>query len=126
MTQIRTYIDLKLSQIFAISGHGGLFKEGRAIKAGLVANALTGDKQVVAAGYRTHVNNLADITIYARDGNMPLGKVFEAMQAYTGVQPAAEAGADELRAYFKTIVPDYDEKKVYPSTSNESLNGSTN
>ena len=80
-----------------------------------MAYALADHRQLIANNPKMKVNNLADIKICTTSSLMPLLEVFQQMNAYDGACPDAVAGIEELKTYFRAIVPDYNDKKVFPS-----------
>ena len=62
------------------------------------------------------VISLDDVSIYTNDSDTPLFDVFEKVrEANDGKQVDIKALGDDaqVRAYFKTILPEYDEDRVY-------------
>ena len=58
---------------------------------------------------------MADIAMYTVDGEVPLNSVFAKAKALTGgkVAPVAlSASADEQRAWFAQVMPEYDADRV--------------
>ena len=81
----------------------------------LIVESLADGRRVPAYA-RDKVVSLADVSIYTLgDGDTPLGDVFDKVKTATDCKPVdAKAMADaELREYFKTILPDFDEDRVY-------------
>lgn len=104
-----------LKTILAISGKPGLFKLVSQGKNMLIVEALATGKRTPAYAH-DKVISLGDIAIYTIDEDVPLGNVFESIKAKTDGKPVdVKAFADdaELRAYFKEVLPDFDEDRVY-------------
>lgn len=104
-----------LKTILAISGKPGLFKLVSQGKNMLIVEALATGKRTPAYAH-DKVISLGDIAIYTVEEDVPLGNVFEAIKAKTGGQPVdIKAFEDDaaMRAYFKEVLPDFDEERVY-------------
>ncbi len=104
-----------LKRILSISGKPGLFRLVSSGKNMLVVESLLNGKRTPAYA-RDKVVSLGDISIYTTDEDMPLGEVLEKVKEATGGQPVdVKAPGDDaaVRAYFKTILPEYDEDRVY-------------
>jgi hypothetical protein len=107
---------MKLKDILAISGEQGLFKfiaQGK--NAIIVEHLETGKRTSSYASAK--VSSLEDISIFTEKENLLLGKVFDRIyeKENGGVAIDSKASADQLRAYFEEIVPDYDKNRVYHS-----------
>ena len=105
---------IMLKRILSISGKPGLYKlmsQGKNML--IVENIATGKRMPAYA--RDKVVSLGDISIYTNDGDVPLTDVLEKVKEATGCQPVdvKSMKETELRDYFKTILPEYDEDRVY-------------
>ena len=100
----------------SVSGKPGLFRLITQAKAGFVVESIT-DKKRTMVDAQQRVSMLKDITIYTKGDDKPLRQVLKTMREKDGtslpVNPKSEA--TELKNYFKTVVPDYDEERVYLS-----------
>lgn len=104
-----------LQRIVSIAGKPGLYRLVNRGKNMLIVESLTDGRRVPAYA-RDKVVSLADVSIYTLgEGDTPLADVLEKVKAATeGKQVAAkEMGDAELRDYFKGILPDFDEERVY-------------
>ncbi len=108
---------MDLSKVMAISGKSGLYKIVSQSRGGVIVESLSdGKKMPVFATHRSSV--LEDISIFTMDEDIPLKNVlWEIYQKESGekVSIDSKSNADELRNYFLTILPDYDQDRVYPS-----------
>lgn len=81
----------------------------------LIVESLQNGKRMPA--YATDkVVSLGDIAIYTEDEDMPLGNVFQAIKEKTDgktVDVKALGNDAAIRAYFKEILPTFDEDRVY-------------
>ncbi|MGD9994079.1 MAG: DUF5606 domain-containing protein [Salinivirgaceae bacterium] len=106
-----------LKDILAISGQPGLYKLVSNTKNGIIVENLETKKRMPA--YATSkVSALNDIAIYTVDGeDKPLIEVFNNIRNKENGGQAIESKSsnDELKAYFETIMPEYDQERVYVS-----------
>lgn len=105
---------IMLKRILSISGKPGLYKlmsQGKNML--IVENIATGKRMPAYA--RDKVVSLGDISIYTNNGDVPLTDVLEKVKEATGCQTVdvKSMKETELRDYFKTILPEYDEDRVY-------------
>ncbi len=104
-----------LKKILSISGKPGLYRLVSNGKNMLFVESLINGKRMPAYA-RDKVVSLGDISIYTTDEDMPLGEVLEKVKEANNGQPVdVKALGDDnaVRAYFKTILPEYDEDRVY-------------
>jgi hypothetical protein len=107
---------MNLTGIIAIAGKPGLYKVLAQSKNGLIVESLIDGKRIPA--YATHkVSALEDISIYTYSEDVPLSEVFKAVydKEKGGEAIAHNSKPDELRDYLMTILPEYDQERVYPS-----------
>ena len=108
---------MKLNQILTISGKSGLYQLQSRTRSGFLALSLL-DQKRISIGLRNNVSLLSEIAIYTLEGEKPLEEVFKAIKEKENGQKTAvshKATEDELEAYFFSVIPNYDEDKVYPS-----------
>ena len=108
---------MALEKIIAIGGKPGLYELITQTKGGFVGESLV-DKKRLTVSLRAKVSVLSEIAIYALDREVPLLEVFEAIHKKedgkeTSVSPKADKLA--LEEYFFSILPNYDEDRVYAS-----------
>jgi len=108
---------MALEKIIAIGGKPGLYELIAQTKGGFVGESLL-DKKRLTVSIRAKVSVLSEIAIYALDREVPLLEVFEAIHKKeegkeTSVSPKADKLA--LEEYFFSILPNYDEDRVYAS-----------
>ena len=108
---------MALEKIIAIGGKPGLYELIAQTKGGFVGESLI-DKKRLTVSLRAKVSVLSEIAIYALDREVPLLEVFEAIHKKedgkeTSVSPKADKLA--LEEYFFSILPNYDEDRVYAS-----------
>jgi hypothetical protein len=107
---------MDLKEILSISGKPGLFKTIAQTKTGVIIESLTDGKRLQAFA-SDKISSLGEISIFTKDEDLPLREVFRLIQEKNGDQPAPDAKTDDraLKAFFETILPDYDRERVYVS-----------
>jgi hypothetical protein len=107
---------MDLSDILTISGKGGLYKVVTQTKNGLLVESLTDGKKIpVFLSDRSSA--LGDISIFTLTEDLPLKdvllKIFEKEEGKPCIDPKEDPA--KLKAYFESILPDYDQERVYIS-----------
>ncbi len=109
---------MNLEKIVAVSGAiNGLFKVTANRKNGLIIEDLDTAKQKFASSRLNQFTPLETVGIYTDDGeSTALKVVFKSMLEQLNDNPPIDikASAEELREYFKDILPRHDEQRVYP------------
>lgn len=105
-----------LKDILAIGGYSGLYKYLSQSRNGIIVESLTDGKKVNAPA-TAKISALSDIAIYTEEEEMPLSKIYDTIFAKEeGKQTIShKASANELKAFFEEILPDYDKDRVYVS-----------
>lgn len=110
---------MEYSDIASVSGKGGLFKIVKPTRTGVILESLDSDKKKLIAGATQRVSVLSDISIYTTDqeGSRPLGEVFQKMfsEFNDDLGVTSTSDPDELKAFLKHILPEYDPDRVYVS-----------
>lgn len=106
-----------LKTILSISGKPGLYKLISQGKNMLIVESISADKKRFPAHGSEKVISLADIAMYTDDSEVPLKEVLTSVLkkengALASID-AKKATADELRAYFAEILPNFDRDRVY-------------
>jgi len=86
-------------------------------RSGFLALSLLDGKRI-SIGLRNNVSLLSEIAIYTLQEERPLEEVFKAIKEKENGQKTTishKATNEELEAYFFSVIPDYDEDRVYPS-----------
>ena len=108
---------MKLNQILTISGMPGLYQLQSRTRSGFLALSLLDGKRI-SIGLRNNVSLLSEIAIYTLQEERPLEEVFKVIKDKENGQKTTishKATNEELEAYFFSVIPDYDEDRVYPS-----------
>ncbi len=106
-----------LKEILSIAGKPGLYKMISYGKSMLVVENLDTKKRIPAYS-RDRIVSLGDIAIYTTEEEVPLGKVLEAIRDKYEAKPLdleKYKTDDQLDAFFKEVLPTYDEERVYKS-----------
>jgi hypothetical protein len=110
---------MKFNEIATISGKPGLYKVLKPSRGGAILESIDEKKSKLVVGANHRVSILAEISIYTmtEEGATPLQQVMKKVHEEFNGDPGldASADADELRAFLKHVLPEFDEEKVYPS-----------
>lgn len=114
---------MNLDKILAISGKPGLYVLKVQTRTGFVAESLTDGKKITV-NLKSNVSLLSEISIYTYEGEKPLTEVMQkiAVKENKGQAISHKEDNAKLTAYFKEILPEYDEERVYPSDIKKVLN----
>lgn len=114
---------MNLEKILAITGKPGLYALKVQTRTGFVAESLLDGKKITV-GLRSNVSLLSEISIYTHTEEKPLSTIMRtiAIKENEGLAISHKESNDVLLAYFKEILPDYDEDRVYPSDVKKILN----
>ncbi len=105
-----------LKEIISVPGMNGLYKIIANNKNGFIVESLQDGKRTMVSSNQ-RIMTLADISVFTKDGEISLRDVFKKAQEVSGnkLEVDPKGDANKLREYFKKIVPDFDEEKVYTS-----------
>ncbi|MBQ0908083.1 DUF5606 domain-containing protein [Flavobacterium sp. F-328] len=114
---------MNLEKILAISGKPGLYILRVQTRTGFVAESLADGKKITV-NLKSNVSLLSEISIYTYEGEKPLAEIMQTIADKENYGPALSHKEDnaKLAAYFKEILPNYDEERVYPSDIKKILN----
>jgi len=114
---------MNLEKILAISGKPGLYVLKVQTRTGFVAESLLDGKKITV-NLKSNVSLLSEISIYTYEGEKPLTEVMQRIATKEDKGQAISHKEDNatLTAYFKEILPEYDEERVYPSDIKKVLN----
>ena len=106
-----------LSKILSISGKSGLYKLQSQGKNMFIVESIETSKRLPVYA-RDQVIALGDIAMYTQTEEVPLRTILRTMLelekgGLASCKPKAKP--EELRAYFGTILEDFDRDRVYPS-----------
>ncbi|MBP6335259.1 MAG: DUF5606 domain-containing protein [Bacteroidia bacterium] len=106
---------IELKDIISVPGMSGLFKVVGNNKNGFIVEAVTDNKRSMVSSSQ-RIMTLVDIGVYTHDKEVPLNEVFLKIQQAgkdSSIDPKGDAKT--LRAFFKSVLPEYDEERVYDS-----------
>ncbi len=114
---------MNIEKILAISGKPGLYELKIQTRTGFVAESLLDGKKITV-NLKANVSLLSEISIYTYEAEKPLAEILNtiAKKEKNGPAISHKEDAATLAAYFKEILPDYDEERVYGSDIKKVLN----
>lgn len=102
-----------LKGILSISGQPGLFKLVAETKNSIIVESLITGKRMPA--YSTSkISSLSDISIFTESGEILLSDLLKKIKE-SGKTVSSKASANEIKALFGEVLPDYDKDRVYVS-----------
>ena len=108
---------MSLEKLVVVGGIAGVHRVAANRSNGLIIEDLDTGKKRFAPSRKHQFTPLESITIYTEDDDetLELYKVFQNMFAKLAEVPLIEVNAanDDLKAYFATIIPNYDRDRVY-------------
>lgn len=108
---------MDLSKILSISGKPGLYKMVGESKNGLVVESFTDGKKIPAFAHE-RISSLKEISIYTESDDIALWKVLKKLneiQEGKPIENPKKSSANDLKALFEQVIPDYDKDTVYVS-----------
>jgi hypothetical protein len=115
---------MNVEKILAIAGKPGLFELKLQTRSGFLAESLLDGKKITV-GMRSNVSLLSEISMYTYSEEKPLVEIMRAIAIKENEGPTAVSHKDDnakLITYFKEILPDYDEDRVYASDIKKLIN----
>ena len=110
---------MNFKDIATVAGKPGLYKIIKPTRSGVILESLDEKKAKLVAGMSMRVSILNDISIYtlSEEGAEPLEGVMKKIEAeYQGDTGVDASSSDaELRAFLKSVLPDFDQNRVYIS-----------
>jgi hypothetical protein len=110
---------MDLNELASVSGKGGLFRVLKPGKTGMILESLDESKTRIVANPHLKLSLLDEISIYTRtkEGTAPLGDVLRKIAKEYSADLGVDGNSDpsELRSFMKSILPEYDEDRVYVS-----------
>ena len=109
---------MNLKDILAVSGMSGLYKLVNSRNNGLLVTSLDDSTRTIFCSVRKHqFTPMETVAIYTMSDTIELSTIFERMLDQLDENPPASPSGSktEIEDYFASIVPDYDEDRVYIS-----------
>ena len=107
---------MDLSNILAINGKSGLFKLVSKTKTNFIVESLT-DKKRIPAFSHDGISSLDNIAIFTEGEDVELEDVLIAIFKKENGQKIPDILNDnaKMKAYFESVLPEYDKERVYVS-----------
>ena len=107
---------MSIQKILAISGKPGLYELKVQTRTGFVAESLLDGKRITVS-MRSNVSLLSEIAVYTYSEEVRLAEVFKAIatKENDGATISHKEDDAKLKAYFREILPEFDEDRVYTS-----------
>ena len=114
---------MSLQKILAISGKPGLFELKVQTRTGFVAESILDGKRITV-GMRSNVSLLSEIAVYTYDEEIKLAEIFKAIatKENEGLTISNKEDNATLSSYFREVLPEFDEERVYVSDIKKILN----
>ena len=115
---------MNVEKILAIAGKPGLYELKLQTRSGFLAESLLDGKKITV-GLRSNVSLLSEISMYTYSEEKPLVEIMRAIAVKENEGPTTVSPKEDnakLITYFKEILPDYDEDRVYASDIKKLLN----
>ena len=107
---------MSFQKILAISGKPGLFELKVQTRSGFVAESLLDGKKITV-GLRSNVSLLSEIAVFTYNEEVKLIDIFKSIATKENGEATIshKETDDKLKNYFREILPEYDEDRVYTS-----------
>ena len=108
---------MALDNILAISKKPGLYKLINPSRGGYIVESFLYQKRTFVKADK-NLSLLSDISIYTLDGEISLSEVFDKIyekENGTETSTSPNASKDDLEEYLFSVLPNFDEDRVYPS-----------
>lgn len=114
---------MNIDKILAISGKPGLYELKVQTRTGFVAESLIDGKKITV-GLRNNVSLLTEISVYTYSEEVRLAEILRSIAVKEDNGPAIshKENSATLEEYFREILPEYDEDRVYVSDIKKILN----
>lgn len=110
---------MDFNEIATVSGKGGLYSVVAPTRGGMILESMDELKKKLVVNANSKVSVLGEISIYTNDkeGSCPLEEVMKKIHKEFNGDTGLSGNSDneELKAFLKFILPDYDEDRVYAS-----------
>ena len=114
---------MSLEKILSISGKPGLYVLKVQTRTGFVAESLLDGKKVTVS-LKSNVSLLSEISIYTYEGEKPLAEIIQNISNKENKGQTISHKEDNatLLTYFREVLPEYDEERVYASDVKKIVN----
>jgi hypothetical protein len=114
---------MSLEKILSISGKPGLYVLKVQTRTGFVAESLLDGKKITVS-LKSNVSLLSEISIYTYEAEKPLAEIMQSIanKENKGQTISHKEDNATLLSYFREVLPDYDEERVYASDVKKIVN----
>lgn len=107
---------MELDKVMSISGKPGLYELKAQTRGGFIAESMLDGKKI-SVNMRHNVSLLSEIAVYTYTEEVPLREIFQKIKEKEdgGEAISHKESKQKLEEYFREILPDYDEDRVYVS-----------
>lgn len=107
---------MELEKVMSIAGKPGLYELKAQTRGGFIAESMLDGKKI-SVNLRHNVSLLSEIAVYTYTEEVPLREVFRKISEKENGEQAIshKESKDKLENYFREILPEYDEDRVYTS-----------
>lgn len=107
---------MEFDKILSISGKPGLYELKTQTRSGILAQSLIDGKKI-QVNLRNNISILSEISIFTYSGEESLLDVFKTIYKKTEGKQSIDHKSSKkiLEKYFREILPEYDEDRVYQS-----------
>lgn len=106
---------MEFDKILSISGLGGLHILKSYNNNGVFVTEIGDEKVRFITNISNRIVSLENISIYTYDDSVELIEVFRSIDAQADGMPKANDPADDLKDFFRSVLAEYDEERVYVS-----------
>lgn len=107
---------MKLENILAVSGLPGLYRLVNNRNNGLLVSDLDGDKTRFCSVRKHQFTPLETVAIYTYQDSTELSTIIQAIDQHSDQLPDVKTSSStDIQGFFRQILPDYDEDRVYVS-----------
>ena len=114
---------MSIKKILSVTGKPGLYELKIQTRTGFVAESLLDGKKITV-GMRANVSLLSEIAVYTYTEEVRLAEVLKAIatKENDGLAMSHKEEDAKLKAYFREVLPEFDEDRVYTSDIKKILN----
>lgn len=107
---------MSLEKILSVAGKAGLFRLVGQMKNGIIVESIEDGKRFPVHG-SSKVSALNEISIYTMEEEIPLKEIFKKIyeKQKSKLAPDHKSDAKTIKAFFESVLPDYDPQRVYAS-----------
>ena len=107
---------MKIQELIAVSGLPGLYKMAASRANGLIVEDLDTGKRKFVSMRKHQFSPLETIAVFTMTDSVALTEVLQKIHALREETPpiSHKSSNDELRSYFREVLPEHDEYRVFP------------